>query len=67
MKVTNRQAHMLFDIASATTKIRDSAFGHIPYNNCKRRDLISEILKQQGDKIIDLENPIQEPLENNKE
>ena len=52
MKLTNKQAMMLFDIAKGSLAISGGCFS---YNKEVRHQLVNTILNQQSDELIDLE------------
>ena len=52
MKLSNKQAMMLLEIAKTSCRIASEVW---PYTQERRIDLISNIINQQSDELIDLE------------
>ncbi len=53
MKLTNKQALLLFEIAKDSLSYPERNFGDL--DRATRVRLVEEILKQQGDALVDLE------------
>jgi hypothetical protein len=55
MKLSEKQAQALLQIAIGSTKLYDNDGTILPFDNAFRQRLVSEILNQQDDTVVDLD------------
>jgi hypothetical protein len=57
MKLSEKQAHALLQIAIGSTRLYDNDGTIFPFDNTSRQRLVAEILNQQDDTVVDLDTP----------